>query len=455
MAVSTFFGLQTSLKGLLAHQRSLDVTGHNVSNASTPGYSRQEAVLTASQPHFIPAGARPDGSGAQLGAGVEVAEYRRIRDAFLDVQFRAQNTVLGEADAKARSLEGVDLALAEPGEQGLSAQLGKFWSAWANVANDPSSVAARQALIEQAKTLAAGFGELDRQLLMLQQQAGAELASITAYDPGAGVYGDVAQIAVELEQVGAAIRDAVLTNQTPNDLLDQRDALLDRLSQYGSVSTVDLGDGGIRVMFGGLGDPLVDDGLPAGSRISFDPSALVSPGGKIGALMQLSSAGGIIDTYRTDLATVARTVADSVNAIHAQGPGGTDFFAFDPTRGASGLSVIATVATLATSRSGAAGGNDLAREISALRGGAADGAYNAFVARVGSEVKQNARVAANAQILVDAVEDRRSSTAGVSLDEEMTNLIRFQRGYQASARTMSTLDEVLDVLINRTGRVGL
>src|SRR3712207_7326137 len=103
MASSTFFGIQTSLKGLLAHQRSLDVTGHNVANASTPGYSRQEAVLTATQPHFIPAGARPDGSGAQLGAGVEVAEYRRIRDAFLDVQFRAQNTVLGESGTDRKS----------------------------------------------------------------------------------------------------------------------------------------------------------------------------------------------------------------------------------------------------------------------------------------------------------------------------------------------------------------
>jgi flagellar hook-associated protein 1 len=90
-----------------------------------------------------------------------------------------------------------------------------------------------------------------------------------------------------------------------------------------------------------------------------------------------------------------------------------------------------------------------------LRGGTADQAYGAFVARVGAEVSQANRQQANAQALTDAVEDRRQSVAGVSLDEEMTSLIRFQRAYQASSRAMSTMDEMLDVLINRTGRVGL
>src|SRR3712207_5961918 len=113
MASSTFFGIQTSLRGLLAHQRSLDVTGHNVANASTVGYSRQEAVLHATDPQVVVAGAVSDGRGAQMGSGVQVQDYRRIRDGFLDIQYRAQAAVLGEADAKARSLEGVDLALAE------------------------------------------------------------------------------------------------------------------------------------------------------------------------------------------------------------------------------------------------------------------------------------------------------------------------------------------------------
>jgi flagellar hook-associated protein 1 FlgK len=461
MATSTFFGLQTSLRGLLAHQRSLDVTGHNVANASTVGYSRQEAVLTASLPQTIPAGARSDGAGAQLGTGVEVADYRRIRDSFLDLQFRAQATQLGDADARARSLEGVDLALAEPGMNGLSAQMAKLWSGFANLANDPSSVPARQALLEQAKGLTASFAELDGQLATIARQATDELAALTAYDPAAGRYGEVAQIATELASIGGAIRDAFAARQQPNDLMDQRDALLDKLAMLGSVTVADLGDGGIRVLFGGTGVPLVDDHrtndptTPGDDRVVW-PQALTAPGGKLGALMDLSRVpGGVIDTYRNDLGAVAQSLATTVNALHRATATPRDFFEFDPALRGAGLRVTLTLDQIAAGSTGAAGANDIATQIAGLRGKDADGRYAAFVARVGSDVNQNARAQANAQVLVGAVEDRRQSASGVSLDEEMTNLVRFQRGYQASARTMSTLDEMLDVLINRTGRVGL
>ena len=116
---------------------------------------------------------------------------------------------------------------------------------------------------------------------------------------------------------------------------------------------------------------------------------------------------------------------------------------------------MAQAATLRTSATAAAGANETALQIAALRGGAADNAYRGFVSRVGIEVREAGRQEANAQALHDAVDDRRQSIAGVALDEEMTNLVRFQRAYQASSRAMSTLDEMLDVLINRTGRVGL
>ncbi|HWT93617.1 MAG TPA: flagellar hook-associated protein FlgK [Solirubrobacteraceae bacterium] len=459
--VSTFFGLQTSLRGLLAHQRSLDVTGHNVANASTVGYSRQEATLATTDALHLAAGAKIDGSGAQLGSGVMVEDYRRIRDGFLDVQFRAQNTVLGDADARARAMEGVELSIAEPGTNGVSAALTKMWSAWTTVSNNAPDNPARQVLVDSAKGVALAFKEVDTQLKSLQSQAQQEFAGLTKFDPATGQYGEVGQIANQLAAVGEAIRHSSMMGETPNDLLDQRDLLLDKLSNLGTVQTVDLGDGGLRVMFGGAGTPLVDDSklddksTPGDDRVSFDPTALLSPGGKLGALKSMGEAGGAIESYRTELAAAVKTLADQVNAIHSQGPSGEDFFAFDATQGASGLTVIQTAATVQVNRDGTASGADIAREIAALRGGAADQAYQVFVARVGSESKQVQRTQANAETLLTAVDDRRLSVSGVSLDEEMTNLIRFQRGYQASARTMSTLDEMLETLINRTGRVGL
>ena len=106
--------------------------------------------------------------------------------------------------------------------------------------------------------------------------------------------------------------------------------------------------------------------------------------------------------------------------------------------------------------SGAPGSNDIALAVSQLRGSASiDGVYKTFVAKVGGDLNEAQRMQGNAQILADSVENRRQSVQGVSMDEEMSNLVRFQRAYQASARAMSTMDEMLDVLINRTGRVGL
>jgi flagellar hook-associated protein 1 len=119
---------------------------------------------------------------------------------------------------------------------------------------------------------------------------------------------------------------------------------------------------------------------------------------------------------------------------------------------------LASNPSLITGGTGAPGSNDVALLIAAIQNDASsgvDGAYAAFVAKIGSHVRESIRQEGNAQVLTDAVENRRQSVSGVSMDEEMSNLVRFQRSYQASSRAMSTMDEMLDVLINRTGRVGL
>ncbi|HWT23595.1 MAG TPA: flagellar hook-associated protein FlgK [Solirubrobacteraceae bacterium] len=439
MAISSFYGLQTSLRGLLAQQRSLDVTGHNVANASTKGYTRQEAVLAASDALQVPAGAVQNGSGAHIGSGVDVQAYRRVRDGFLDLQYRAQATRLGEERGIAEGLGRAELALAEPSDDGLSSRLSDFWDAWSGLANAPEDSAARQAVIEQGQSLAGAFKTVDDQLALVRSQAAEEYATLTASG------GRIEQIAGEIGQLNDTIKRFVTAGDPPNDLMDRRDVLLDELSTLAQVSVEDLGTGSLRVTFGGPGDPpLVDD-----TTVNFPP-ALSAPSGRLGALRDLAAEpGGRIAQLRSDLNGVAETLAGAVNRLH---PG---FFSFTPGAAAATLSVATDAAGLNASYTGFKGANDVALQIGQLRGGAADDLYGAFVARVGSEVSQAARQEANAQALTDSVDDRRQSVAGVSLDEEMTNLIRFQRAYQASSRAMSTMDEMLDVLINRTGRVGL
>jgi flagellar hook-associated protein 1 len=454
--ISSFYGLQTSLRGLLAQQRLLDTASHNVANASTQGYSRQEAQLVASPALLIPAGGTGAGGLASLGSGVDVQSYRRVRDGFLDLQYRGQATNSGAWTARSEALDRAELALAEPGDQGLNQQLTDFWDAWADLGNAPNSTAARQALVEQAGTLAAAFKTVYDQIGTVASQSQAQYADLvrpaTAGDPG----GEIAQIAKEIATLNDTIKRQMTGGDSPNDLLDRRDQLLDQLAQYGQISVEAIGTtGSIKVSFVDAAAPattygIVDDaavawaGAPAGDAWA--------PGGKLGALLEVSKPGGTLAQYRDALDAVASQLISDVNGAY----GGTFLLTSGTPAGGMQIAagILADPSTITAGNAGP-GSNDIAQKVGRLRDGSADGAYRAFVARVGGDVREADRQAANAQALTDAVDDRRQSVAGVSMDEEMTNLVRFQRSYQASARAMSTMDEMLDVLINRTGRVGL
>jgi flagellar hook-associated protein 1 FlgK len=457
MPISSFYGLQTSLRGLMAQQRMLDTTGHNIANASTAGYSRQEATLAASQALQVPAGSTASGAGAHIGSGVDVQSYRRVRDQFLDLQYRGQNTNLQEWTARAGALDSAELSLAEPGENGINQQLSNFWDAWSNLTNAPNdSAAAKQALVEQGTSLADSISSVRSQMTSAQTVARAEYDDISRPASGTDQGGQIAQISTELADLNTTISHFMTAGDAPNDLLDRRDQLLDQLSGYGQISVDQLTTGSLNVSFvdkiTGTTYPIVSDmtstwaGPPAGDNWS--------PGGQLGGLLGAArSPGGTIDGYLNTLDTIAGTIATKVNAAY-----GGSFFSVGTPAGSTLQVDPALVAnpSSVTAGSGASGTNDISLKVSQLRGDASiDGAYKAFVAQVGSNLNEADRQQANAQVLTDSVEDHRQSVAGVSMDEEMSNLVRFQRAYQASARAMSTMDEMLDMLINRTGKVGL
>src|SRR4051812_1010022 len=153
MSISTFTGIETALRGLLAQQQALNLTGHNIANANTTGYTRQTTQLSTSQPLQV-------GPGLLLGTGVNVETYQRIRDSFIDVQLRAQTMLQGASTATQDGLGQVEGVINEPSDTGLNSLLGKYWSAWQNVANTPDNMATRQGLVEAATTLAGGFNSI-------------------------------------------------------------------------------------------------------------------------------------------------------------------------------------------------------------------------------------------------------------------------------------------------------
>lgn len=436
-SISSFGGLQTSLRGLLAHQRMLDVTGHNVSNADTVGYTRQSAVTSATK--GIQVGGASTGGENWLGQGVDITAYRRVRDDFLDVSSRAQTMQLGQRGALAEGLSRAEAVLSEPTDAGLQSLMGKLFNSFQALANNPSDSGARAAVVAAAQAVTTRFAELDRNLGAIATDAATEYASITASPNG-----KVAAAASELAQLNDAIGKAVAAGQQPNDMLDRRDLLLDELSSLGQTSVTDVGFGKISVSFGGAATPLVDGTTTPASTVTW-PQALTTPGGQLGGLLDVQTS---MASYRASLDTVASQLASSVNAIHGAPP-------FFTGATAATIGVAVTASSLTPGSTAAAEANDIALALSSLRGGTAERGYQDLVERIGSESANTTALRDLSVSLVNDIESRRQSVAGVSLDEEMTNLIRFQRGYQASSRAMSSIDEMLDQLINRTGRVGL
>ena len=446
MSIPAFTGLNTALSGVQAQQAALNVISHNIANVETPGYSRQEAVFSSNPSLRLGAGATADGQGAQLGTGVQVQQYRRLRDDFLDLQYRTQNMAAGQSDVTTKRLSLVQSSLATNSKGDLGQLLDKFWDSWQTLSSNPNDTAGKAGVAGAAANLAQRFNTLDSDLAASGAQATSDLNDLLS-DAG-----PIKPIADQLAALNTQINQVIGSNGSPNDLLDKRDLLLDQLSQYGQVSVSadpTVGTDGrpaypgmIQVSFGGAATPLVSQ-----TTVAMPTTATLSatPGGQIQGLQDVAAktAG-----YRTTLSTMAASLISSVNSLTA-----------NPIFSGTSANDIRSIATAANVSAGAAGGasgdNSVALAVLNLRGGSVDQSYAGLVQTIGSDVATATTNNTTATAVLGNVTAQRQSTSGVSMDEEMSNMIRFQRGYQAAARALTTMDDLLNQLINSTGRVGV
>lgn len=473
---STFSGLSTALSSLYTHRRALDVTGQNVANANTEGYSRQRVDMEALSGMPVPA-LHSVWDGA--GAGVGTAGITRLRDAFLESRGRAEHaysSYLGAQNEVYVRLEGV---FAEPSDTALASQFDDFWAGWSDVANQPGNEAVRTQLLQRGAVVADGlraaYGALDSQWTTLRTQVDAYVT-------------DVNSAADAVAQLNQAIMQQQAAGLPTNELADQRDLFLMELAELTGATAVSRDDGTVDVYVGGsslvtgqvarhlvaVGAEQMDDQAadPVGYRWGSDTGPVASvTGGRLAAALDTLS--GTIPGYVTALDAVAQALVDRVNDVHDNGydlngdPGGA-FFAVSALPGVGAARSIEVVITdprklaaattnqvIAGVTSGTLdGGNAAALAAVATAADGPDAGYRALVVGLGvatqtsqrrSEIQS--RVAADMDVL-------RSASAGVNIDEEMTNMIAFQRGYEAASRVLTSIDEMLDVLINRTGLVG-
>ena len=209
MAIPAFTGLNTALRGVQAQQAALDVVAHNIANVETPGYSRQEAVFSA----VADAARRRRQAGRHRRPARHrrrrPQSYRRLRDDFLDLQFRAQNMASGQSDVTAKRLSVVQADLASGSTSDLGTLLDKFWSSWDTLAANPTSTDAKAAVVGTAQTLAQRFTTLDADIASTGTQATAAISDLLSDD------GPIKPIATELAQLNQQINMAKQRGRLP------------------------------------------------------------------------------------------------------------------------------------------------------------------------------------------------------------------------------------------------
>jgi flagellar hook-associated protein 1 len=465
-----WLGLNTALSGLRSAQQMLDISAHNIANASTPGYSRQRAELVAAPPFSLPSFNR-SGLPGQVGTGATIVSIYRIRDLFLDGQINEQQASAGYWSARSDTLSAVESAFPEPSGSGLGTVMSRFWSAWEDLAADPSSSATRTAVIAQAQTLADRFQRDSRQISTMVADVDNQVGTVV---------GDVNDLATRIAALNKQIQGVVVSGDHANDLEDQRDLLLEDLNKLVPAQVDRLADGTVEVLVGGtdLVDhdtvktlSTIDDAFGHAVPVWTSGGPLGVTSGKLAGLVELRDT--TLAGYQSGLNLLAKQIADAVNTAHQSGADnygnpGLALFTFTTGAEASSLAVNATVAAdpnLVVTRAVGAGPGDssVAATIAGLRTSAIFGtggqtpadAYSGFIGQIGTDTQQATELAANQDLVVQTLATRRESISGVSLDEEATDVMRFQQAYSASARVITAIDEMLDQLINRTGRVGL
>jgi flagellar hook-associated protein 1 FlgK len=470
--------LETARRALLAQQFGISVTGHNIANASTAGYSRQRADLVATTPE--------DTAFGLLGTGVTVASVTRLHDEFIGQQIRTSNSALEAATAEYNTLSQVESTFNEPSDTSMSGVLSDFFSAWQDLSTDPESAVSRNALMLKGKTLADTFHRLYSETNTLRTSLRDELSAKVE---------QINALAGEISDLNVNIVAATASGFNAADLKDLRDTKIDELSKLANITVSQDSKGASLISVGGtmIGGNSTHLNLKVASGTaatvegtSFDQLRVVTDSGGAEVGLTSGEAGSILKSYNTTipgtlgrLNQLASALISAVNAQHSAGYGdqstpqtGINFFmgtdastiAIDLTNPSAAPGSSPSIDNIAASASAASPGDNsvalaIAQIISThgltsssgvtlLGGLSLSEYYNQTVTNIGSAVNGANTLMQSQQLVVSNLAAQQDSVAGVSLDEEMTNMILFQHAYESAAKIVSTVNEMYTTLLD-------
>lgn len=517
---STFHSIETSKRSLFAQQAAMNTIGHNIANVNTEGYSRQRVNLIESRSIEAFGMTRSTVPG-QLGTGVEYSSITRIRTGFLDDQFRDQNQALGNYEVQQDTLDKLQQVFNEPSDTGLRELVDKFWSSWSDLSNDPENLSGRTIVAQNAITLAQTMNQMSGLLNGLTS----DLTTSVSLNAD-----QINSFSSAIAQLNQQIQKVESNGDNANDLRDQRDLYVDKLSKLVNVTVAD-GDQGYTVTMGGttLVTGSASTAVTADSLETSYQSGDLKGGSVYGAIYARDN---YVADYTNQLNNIANTLANGdvtvtipkgsvlpegtvlngvtysnangnrtldsdltvtvkgLNGLHKLGylPGVSpataagDFFVasdggtltaaniqLNPAITANPNLIATSMRTTGSPETVVSGNNSLALLMAGLKdskftmsgssgnavtNGTLDDYFQSMIGKLGVQAESATTQTTNQQLLVDQADSNRQSVSGVSLDEEMSDLLKFQHAYTSAARFMTTMDQLLDKLINGTGMVG-
>jgi flagellar hook-associated protein 1 FlgK len=328
---STFSTFHIGWKGLFASRMGMDVTAHNVANVNTEGYSRQTAKVAASRPYAVPGLNRPTTPG-QVGTGVDVVAISRIKDQFVRNLLQREQGIMGYWETKAHTYEQIELIFAEPSDTGIAFVLDDFFSSLHDLSREPQDTAVRDVVLQKGAVLADTISHVYTQLKQLYEST-THLVEVKITE--------LNTIAAEVAELNKQIAAVVRIGDNPNDLLDKRDMLIERMSKIADVQVVPLEDELVNVSIDGVN--LVQTYHSRNLAADVDPKTgkvkglkwqefgadITVKNGELCALLETNNV--IVPRYLDGLNELARSLAQGVNDLHSAGydldgnPGGLFF----------------------------------------------------------------------------------------------------------------------------------
>jgi flagellar hook-associated protein 1 len=459
-----FASLNSSVKALNAHSRAIETTGKNLANVNNPAYARQRVVYGDRGTVQTPQGAQ--------SLGLEVLAVQQVRDSLVDRQLLRELSLGGSYTAEQSAYQRAQAALGETIDRasetdtGIGAAMDDLFGAFQSLSSRPTDAGERASLIQKASILTDRFQLADTRLAQVQADLNAQVA--TDVDDVNRLLETIAELNTqigrfEITQPGSAV-----------DLRDQRQARIEELAGKINFNLVDAGNGQVNVVVRDSASAnvvLLDRGVVT-APVTFNGTALsggspaVTLAPASGSIQgALAARDGAVQNLRDDLDRLASQIVTSVNAAYnPTGLTGNFFEAAGLTAGTIALDSTLSATSLKASDGGAAGDNTVALAVAALSGrrfstaggdafdGTLGGFYSQTVASLGQALAgANARAEDQAAI-TELVRGQRDSVSGVSLDEELADLTRFQRAFQASSRVFSIVDDLLNEVVNRLGR---